>query len=157
MGLNTTDSAESVHHRVDAAYDQLIAMKADGYPILNSSPYLEASRSYLKSGRFPLEVVTLESSTSALRQMVNLPSATAPSTSILIFWTPILSSIFIQQSMNSAECSKQAAVRDACERVGSIQARCFAPLAVSLKPHGSHLVPHEQPLQLWRSQALGKT
>ena len=55
MGLNTTDSAESVHHRVDSAYDQLIAMKADGYPILNSSPYLEASRSYLKSGRFPLE------------------------------------------------------------------------------------------------------
>ena len=55
MGLNTTDTAESVHQRVDKAYDQLIAMKAAGLPILNSSPYLEASRSYLKSGRFPLE------------------------------------------------------------------------------------------------------
>ena len=55
MGLNTTDSAESVHSRVDKAYEQLMAMKAEGMPILNSSPYLEASRNYLKSGRFPLE------------------------------------------------------------------------------------------------------
>ncbi|MEC8381370.1 MAG: radical SAM protein [Myxococcota bacterium] len=55
MGLNNADTAASVHRRVDNAYDQLIAMKSDGFPILNSSPYLEASRSYLKSGRFPLE------------------------------------------------------------------------------------------------------
>jgi MoaA/NifB/PqqE/SkfB family radical SAM enzyme len=30
-------------------------MKAAGEPILNSTPYLEASRMYLKTGRFPAE------------------------------------------------------------------------------------------------------
>jgi hypothetical protein len=30
-------------------------MKAEGWPILNSTPYLEASRQYLKTGRFPGE------------------------------------------------------------------------------------------------------
>lgn len=53
MGLNASDSPEQVHARVDAAYDTLIRMKADGWPILNSTPYLEASRVYLKTGRYP--------------------------------------------------------------------------------------------------------
>jgi MoaA/NifB/PqqE/SkfB family radical SAM enzyme len=41
--------------RIDKAYDTLVAMKAEGMPILNSTPYLEASRLYLKTGRFPAE------------------------------------------------------------------------------------------------------
>jgi MoaA/NifB/PqqE/SkfB family radical SAM enzyme len=55
MGLHTEDTPASVQARVDRAYDQIIEMKRDGWPILNSSPYLEASRSYLKTGRFPAE------------------------------------------------------------------------------------------------------
>lgn len=55
MGLNTTDSASDVLARIDTAYDTMIQMKKDGYPILNSTPYLEASRMYLKTGRFPAE------------------------------------------------------------------------------------------------------
>jgi MoaA/NifB/PqqE/SkfB family radical SAM enzyme len=55
MGLNTEDAPERMHARVDAAYDALVAMKAEGWPILNSTPYLEASRRYLKTGRFPSE------------------------------------------------------------------------------------------------------
>ena len=55
MGLHTGDTAKDVRSRVDAAYDEIIAMKKDGWPILNSSPYLEASRTFLKSGRFPSE------------------------------------------------------------------------------------------------------
>ena len=55
MGLHTDDTAESVLARVDQAYDKLIAMKAEGFPILNSTPYLQASRTYLKTGRFPAE------------------------------------------------------------------------------------------------------
>jgi len=55
MGLHTEDSAESVRARVDAAYDQIIQMKKDGWPVLNSTPYLEASRVYLKTGQFPSE------------------------------------------------------------------------------------------------------
>lgn len=55
MGLHTSDSSQSVRSRVDDAYNKLIEMKGEGWPILNSSPYLEASRSYLKTGRFPLE------------------------------------------------------------------------------------------------------
>ena len=55
LGLNTTDSADQVRERVDQAYDALIALKKKGAPILNSTPYLEASRLYLKTGRFPAE------------------------------------------------------------------------------------------------------
>ena len=55
MGLNTGDDAEAVRARVDRAYDALIRMKKEGAPILNSTPYLEASRTYLKTGRFPSE------------------------------------------------------------------------------------------------------
>ncbi len=55
MGLHAGDTAMAVRARVDRAYDELIAMKKDGWPILNSSPYLEASRTFLKSGRFPSE------------------------------------------------------------------------------------------------------
>ncbi|MEL6349277.1 MAG: radical SAM protein, partial [Myxococcota bacterium] len=47
--------ATTMAGRVDQAYDALIQMKADGMPILNSTPYLEASRRYLKTGRFPAE------------------------------------------------------------------------------------------------------
>ncbi len=55
MGLHASDSAPTVRDRVDQAYDQIIAMKKKGWPILNSTPYLEASRIYLKTGRFPSE------------------------------------------------------------------------------------------------------
>ena len=55
MGVFKEDTPDEVRARVDAAYDQLIAMKHDGMPILNSTPYLESSRSYLKTGRFPAE------------------------------------------------------------------------------------------------------
>ncbi len=55
MGLHGDDAPERMHARVDAAYDALVAMKAEGWPILNSTPYLEASRRYLKTGRFPSE------------------------------------------------------------------------------------------------------
>jgi MoaA/NifB/PqqE/SkfB family radical SAM enzyme len=55
MGLHSQDGAEAVRVRVDRAYEQIIAMKKDGWPILNSSPYLESSREYLKTGRFPSE------------------------------------------------------------------------------------------------------
>ena len=55
MGLHTTDSADNMQARVDKAYDQLVQMKKDGWPILNSTPYLESSRAYLKTGRFPAE------------------------------------------------------------------------------------------------------
>ena len=41
--------------RIDKAYDMVIDMKSKGMPILNSTPYLEASRMYLKTGRFPAE------------------------------------------------------------------------------------------------------
>jgi MoaA/NifB/PqqE/SkfB family radical SAM enzyme len=53
MGLGS--SAQAVRDRVDMAYTTLIAMKKQGAPILNSTPYLEASRLYLKTGRFPAE------------------------------------------------------------------------------------------------------
>ncbi len=55
MGLHAADSADGVRARVDWAYDQIIQMKKDGWPVLNSTPYLEASRVYLKTGRFPSE------------------------------------------------------------------------------------------------------
>ncbi len=55
MGLHTDDSSDHVQARLDQAYDTIIAMKASGWPILNSTPYLEASRRYLKTGRFPAE------------------------------------------------------------------------------------------------------
>lgn len=55
MGVYHADTPDEVRARVDRAYDQLVRMKAEGWPILNSTPYLEASRQYLKSGRFPTE------------------------------------------------------------------------------------------------------
>ncbi len=55
MGLNVTDSAAAVQDRIDRAYETLLRMKKEGWPILNSTPYLEASRMYLKTGRFPAE------------------------------------------------------------------------------------------------------
>ncbi len=55
MGLAGEDDPTRMHARVDAAYDELVRMKAEGWPILNSTPYLEASRRYLKTGEFPAE------------------------------------------------------------------------------------------------------
>ncbi|MFZ5480434.1 MAG: radical SAM protein [Myxococcota bacterium] len=55
MGVNVADAPDVVRERIDKAYDTVIAMKQDGWPILNSTPYLEASRMYLKTGRFPAE------------------------------------------------------------------------------------------------------
>ena len=55
MGMYHADSVEEVRQRIDRSYDQLVRMKAEGWPILNSTPYLEASRRYLKSGSFPAE------------------------------------------------------------------------------------------------------
>ena len=55
MGMNQGDSADQVRARIDTAYDTIIQMKKDGFPVLNSTPYLEASRMYLKTGRFPAE------------------------------------------------------------------------------------------------------
>lgn len=40
--------------KVDEVYDRLIAMKAEGAPILVTTPYLEASRRYFKTGEFPM-------------------------------------------------------------------------------------------------------
>ena len=55
MAVHVSDSAERVRARVDHAYDTLLEMKSAGWPILNSSAYLEASRAYLKTGEFPFE------------------------------------------------------------------------------------------------------
>jgi MoaA/NifB/PqqE/SkfB family radical SAM enzyme len=44
-----------IAERVDRAYDALVTLKRRGLPILNSYDYLEASRRYLKTGRFPSE------------------------------------------------------------------------------------------------------
>ena len=49
------DANASVGARIDKAYDQVIELKRKGFPILNSTPYLEASRHYLKTGQFPAE------------------------------------------------------------------------------------------------------
>ena len=54
MGLQSGPQ-EDVAGRIDRTYDTLVHMKAEGWPILNSTPYLEASRAYLKDGRFPAE------------------------------------------------------------------------------------------------------
>jgi len=48
-------TASRVAERVDRAYDAILGLKRKGYPILNSTPYLESSRHYLKTGRFPAE------------------------------------------------------------------------------------------------------
>jgi len=55
MGLYSQDSADQVLARVDRAYQQIIQMKKEGWPILNSTDYLESSLQYLKTGRFPSE------------------------------------------------------------------------------------------------------
>jgi MoaA/NifB/PqqE/SkfB family radical SAM enzyme len=55
MGIQQAGDEGSALSRIDRIYDEIIAMKADGWPILNSTPYLEASRTYLKTGRFPAE------------------------------------------------------------------------------------------------------
>jgi len=45
----------NVAERIDKVYGELIRMKKQGAPILNSTPYLRASATYLKSGRFPAD------------------------------------------------------------------------------------------------------
>ena len=54
MGLQSGPQ-EDVAGRIDRIYDTLVRMKAEGWPILNSTPYLESSRVYLKTGRFPAD------------------------------------------------------------------------------------------------------
>lgn len=44
-----------VAERVDRAYGEVLRLKRKGFPVLNTSAYLEASRGYLKTGRFPPE------------------------------------------------------------------------------------------------------
>lgn len=55
MGLDVDASPETTRDRIDRAYDAILDLKARGAPILNSTPYLEASRTYLATGRFPAE------------------------------------------------------------------------------------------------------
>lgn len=55
MGVYQNQSPEQVRSRINEAYDTIIGMKKDGWPILNSTPYLEASRNYLITGQFPPE------------------------------------------------------------------------------------------------------
>lgn len=55
MGLAGGEDPARTRARIDAAYDAIITMKEQGFPILNSTPYLQASRMYLKTGRFPAE------------------------------------------------------------------------------------------------------
>ncbi len=52
MGL-VAGPTDDLAERIDRAYDTLIRMKKEGWPILSSTPYLESSRTYLKTGRFP--------------------------------------------------------------------------------------------------------
>jgi len=53
MGINQGQSPQRVRERIHRSYDTLIEMKRKGYPILNSTPYLEASRTYLTTGQMP--------------------------------------------------------------------------------------------------------
>ncbi len=58
LDLHSADNSESgqtVAERVDRTYEKVIAMKREGWPVFNSTPYLEASREYLKRGSFPAE------------------------------------------------------------------------------------------------------
>ena len=48
-------AAAELGGRIDAVYSELIRMKKDGWPILNSTPYLRSSATYLKTGRFPAD------------------------------------------------------------------------------------------------------
>jgi MoaA/NifB/PqqE/SkfB family radical SAM enzyme len=48
-------SAGRVAERVGRAYGAILDLKRRGAPVLNSSAYLEASRTYLQTGRFPPE------------------------------------------------------------------------------------------------------
>ncbi len=48
-------SAGRVAERVGRAYGAILDLKRRGAPVLNSTAYLEASRTYLQSGRFPPE------------------------------------------------------------------------------------------------------
>ena len=54
MGL-AAGPQDDVAGRIDRTYDTLIRMKKEGWPVLNSTPYLESSRTYLKTGRFPAD------------------------------------------------------------------------------------------------------
>ena len=54
MGL-AAGPQEDIGGRIDRTYDTLIRMKKEGWPVLNSTPYLESSRVYLKTGRFPAD------------------------------------------------------------------------------------------------------
>ncbi len=54
MGLQSGPQG-GVEERVDQIYSTLIKMKKEGWPVFNSTPYLDASRIYLKTGRFPAE------------------------------------------------------------------------------------------------------
>jgi MoaA/NifB/PqqE/SkfB family radical SAM enzyme len=55
MEVHSKDGGSQVEERVDRAYEQLIKMKKQGWPILNSTPYLRSSQEYLKTGHFPTE------------------------------------------------------------------------------------------------------
>jgi MoaA/NifB/PqqE/SkfB family radical SAM enzyme len=52
MGLMAGPKGD-MSDRIDQTYNTLIRMKKEGWPILSSTPYLESSRNYLKTGRFP--------------------------------------------------------------------------------------------------------
>jgi MoaA/NifB/PqqE/SkfB family radical SAM enzyme len=54
MGLEAGPQ-DDITGRIDRTYDTLIRMKKEGWPVLNSTPYLESSRVYLKTGRFPAD------------------------------------------------------------------------------------------------------
>ncbi len=54
MGLQAGPQGD-VSSRIDKIYGELIQMKKEGWPLLNSTPYLRASRTYLKTGRFPAD------------------------------------------------------------------------------------------------------
>lgn len=54
MGL-AAGPQSNVGERIDKTYDALIKLKKEGASILNSTPYLDLARTYLKTGRFPAD------------------------------------------------------------------------------------------------------
>ena len=101
----------SMRARVDKAYDQIIRMKAEGWPILNSTPYLESSRTYRRPDSSQLKAAMPAVSTSPSRRMGSSPSATAR-----------CSSTFTSSTRTSKTISDSASTSvPACSRPGSCE------------------------------------
>ena len=125
MGLHTEDSGQTIRARIDWAYDQLVAMKKDGWPSSTPPPIWSRAGTTSRRAASPQKVVMQAACTFQWHPMASTPSATGRCSNICIFSMITSKIISDPPSTSGPECWRLAVVKGACGHAGSTHRTCL--------------------------------